>query len=153
MNKTMTDRIEKEIVLKAPRARVWRALTDSEEFGTWFRVDLEGPFEVGRNVQGRVTCPGYEHLPFELMVERMEPESLFTFRWCPHAKDPGKDYSGEPTTLVEFRLEDAGRETRLSLVESGFDQLPPDVREECFRSNSRGWREQMKNIRHHVEDE
>src|SRR6185503_13647860 len=103
-----TDRIEKQIILKAPRSRVWRALTDSQEFGTWFRVKLDSPFAAGRPVSGQVTYPGYEHVRFSVEVERMEPETLFSFRWHPYAVDPKKDYSKEPTTLVEFRLEEVG---------------------------------------------
>src|SRR5262249_4459823 len=102
-----SDRIEKKILLRAPRARVWRALTDATEFGAWFRVGLEGPFEVGKHARGRVTYPGYDHLTFDVLVERIEPERLFSLRWHPCAIDPAVDYSKEPTTLVEFRLEEA----------------------------------------------
>lgn len=147
-----TDRIEKQITLSAPRSRVWRALTDSGEFGTWFRVALEGPFEPGGMVQGRITHPGYEHLVLRAWVERMEPERLFSFRWHPHALDPDRDYSGDPTTLVEFRLADApGGGTRLTLTESGFDALPEDVRREAFPRNDGGWTGQMENIAEHVD--
>src|SRR5262245_25356960 len=117
--KSGSDRIEKKILLRAPRARVWRALTDAAEFGAWFRVKLEGAFEAGQRVRGRVTYPGYEHLTFEVEVERMERERLFSFRWHPAAVDAAKDYSKEPTTLVEFRLEEAPEGTALSVVESG----------------------------------
>src|SRR5262245_10536671 len=105
MNTTQSDRIEKKILLRAPQSRVWRALTDSKEFGTWFRVNLEGPFVAGKTVRGRITHPGYEHVTLDLVVERMEPEKLFSYRWHPYAVDPKIDYSKEPTTLVEFRLE------------------------------------------------
>jgi len=150
MTKTHTDRIEKRILLRVPRSRVWRALTDSKEFGAWFRVKLNGPFVVGRKVKGQVTYPGYEHLTFEVEVERMEAEELFSYRWHPAAVDPKVDYSKEPTTLVEFRLEDAPGGTSLTLIESGFDALPVHRRDDAFRMNSGGWETQMKNIEQHV---
>ena len=146
-----TNSIEKQIVLRAPKARVWRALTDTAEFGTWFGVRLEGPFEVGKPVRGRITHPGYEHVAFEMVVERMDPQTLFSYRWHPYAVEPGVDYSTEPTTLVEFRLEDAEGGTMLTLVESGFDRIPPHRRAEAFRMNDQGWTQQMDNIRRHVE--
>src|SRR5688500_11182240 len=111
------DRIEKTIHLRAPRSRVWRALTTAEEFGTWFRARLEGEFAVGQKIGGRITYKGYEHLKMEVTVERMEPERLFSLRWHPNAVDPAVDYSSEPTTLVEFRLEDDAGGTRLTLTE------------------------------------
>lgn len=150
MTKTSLDRIEKTIVLKAPKSRVWRALTDSKEFGAWFRVKLDGPFVAGKSVTGNVTFPGYEHVKFEAHVERMEPESLFSYRWHPYAVDPKVDYSKEPTTLVEFRLEDAPGGTSLTVVESGFDKLPAHRRDEAFRMNSGGWEQQLQNVRQHV---
>src|SRR5882724_3798512 len=101
-----TDRIEKRILLRAPRSRVWRALTDVREFGAWFRVALEVPFAEGATVRGRITHPGYEHVTMEMGVERMDPERLFSYRWHPYAVTPDVDYSAEPTTLVEFRLEE-----------------------------------------------
>ena len=146
-----SNRIEKKILLKAPRARVWRALTNADEFGTWFRVKLEGPFEVGKSVEGRITYPGYEHLVMKVTVERMDHETLFSYRWHPDAVDPNVDYSSEPTTLVEFRLEDAPGGTMLTLVESGFDRIPAHRRAEAFRRNDEGWTIQMENIRSHVE--
>jgi uncharacterized protein YndB with AHSA1/START domain len=144
------DRIEKEILLRAPRSRVWRALTDAEQFGSWFRVKLDGGFAVGERVTGRITYPGYEHLTFEATVERMDAEQLFAFRWHPYAVDPKVDYSAEPSTLVEFRLEEKPEGTLLRVVESGFERLPPGRRDEAFRSNSQGWDEQLQNIRRHV---
>jgi uncharacterized protein YndB with AHSA1/START domain len=145
-----TDRIVKQIVLRAPRARVWRALTRAEEFGTWFRARLDAEFRPGAVVTGNITYPGYEHLKFEVTVERMDPEELFSFRWHPFAVDPNVDYSSEPPTLVEFRLEEAEGGTRLTVVESGFDRLPPERRAEAFRMNRDGWAEQMENIARHV---
>ena len=146
-----TDRIEKTIVLRASRARVWRALTDAEEFGTWFRVKLEGAFHAGASVRGRITHPGYEHVTMEIQIERMDAERLFSYRWHPYAVDPKVDYSSEPTTLVEFRLEDIGKETVLTVVESGFDRIPPGRRPEAYRMNDGGWTAQVTNIRRYVE--
>ncbi|WP_372342223.1 SRPBCC family protein [Geothrix sp. PMB-07] len=146
----MTDRIEKQILLRAPQSRVWRALTDADEFGTWFRVKLHGPFALGHRIKGPLTYPGFEHIVMEVEVEQMEAEHLFSFRWHPYAVDPGVDYSKEPRTLVEFRLETVGEGTLLRLVESGFDRLPPSRREEAFRMNDGGWTMQMQNIEHHV---
>lgn len=144
-----TDRIEKSMVLRAPRSRVWRALTDSAEFGTWFRAKLEGGFEVGATGCGRVTYEGYEHLTMEMRIEAIEPESRFAFRWHPGAGVP-EDPATAPTTLVEFRLEDIAGGTRLTVIESGFDALPPELRESAFRDNSSGWTIQMENITTHV---
>lgn len=145
-----SDRIEKQVLLRAPRARVWRALTDAHEFGTWFRARLESSFAVGRRVTGRLTQPGYEHLVVEMTVERMDAEELFSFRWHPHAVDVKRDYSGEPETLVEFRLETVADGTRLTVVESGFERLPRDRRDEAFRMNSDGWAQELENVRRHV---
>ena len=149
---TSSDRIEKQVLLSAPRSRVWRALTDAEQFGTWFRAKLETGFAVGQRATGKITYPGYEHLTFEVMVERMEAEHLFAFRWHPYAIDPKVDYSNEPATLVEFRLEEVAGGTLLTVVESGFDRLPAARRDEAFRMNTQGWTGQMENIRRHVEN-
>jgi uncharacterized protein YndB with AHSA1/START domain len=145
-----TDRIEKTIVLRAPQSRVWRALTRSEEFGAWFGVKLEGAFTPGAHVAGKITTPGYEHLSMVVMVEKVEPERLFSYRWHPYAIDPKADYSREPTTLVEFQLSEVSNGTRLTLIESGFDKLPPERRAEAFRMNDSGWAGQIKNIERHV---
>jgi uncharacterized protein YndB with AHSA1/START domain len=147
---TSTDRIEKTIELRAPVSRVWRALTDAAEFGEWFRVALEGPFAVGATVRGRITHPGYEHVTMEVLVERMDRERLFAFRWHPYAVDPGVDYSPEPTTLVEFRLDEVPGGTRLTVVESGFDRIPAARRAEAFRMNDQGWSGQLRNVERHV---
>jgi uncharacterized protein YndB with AHSA1/START domain len=146
----MTDRIEKKIELKAPVSRVWRALTDYREFGEWFRVHLDGPFVPGEVSRGHITYPGYEHLKWEAVVQKMEPEKLFSFTWHPYAIDPALDYSKETPTLVEFRLEGTKNGTLLLLSESGFDKIPGDRRLEAFRRNEGGWTEQMKNIETHV---
>jgi uncharacterized protein YndB with AHSA1/START domain len=146
----MEDRIEKRIELKAPVPRVWRALTDYREFGTWFRVALEGPFVPGKEVRGRITYPGYEHLTMAVTVQRMDPEKLFSFNWHPCAIDPTIDYSAEPPTLVEFTLTDMPGGTLLVVVESGFAALPAHRRDEAFRMNDGGWSIQMENIARHV---
>jgi uncharacterized protein YndB with AHSA1/START domain len=148
----MTDRIEKRIELKAPVARVWRALTDYREFGEWFRVKIEGPFVPGEVSRGHITHPGYEHLQWEAVVKAMEPERLFSFTWHPYAVDPKMDYSKEPQTLVEFRLEKTAQGTLLTLTESGFDKVPAGRRAEAFRMNEGGWAQQMKNIERHVSE-
>ena len=145
-----TDRIEKRVTLKAPRARVWRALTDSGEFGKWFGAKLEGPFVSGATTRGRITIPNYDHLAIELQVERIEPESYFSYRWHPHAVDAVVDYSNEPTTLVEFRLDQDGSSTVLTIVESGFDRIPLARRAEAFRMNNEGWDAEARNIENHV---
>jgi uncharacterized protein YndB with AHSA1/START domain len=147
---TSTDRIEKTIVLRAPTTRVWRALADAEEFGTWFRVKFDEPFAEGKTVRGRITYPGYEGIGLEILIERMDHERLFTFRWHPYAVNPDFDYSTEPTTLVEFRLAAEGGGTRVTIVESGFDRIPSSRRAEAFRMNEGGWAEQIRNIERHV---
>jgi uncharacterized protein YndB with AHSA1/START domain len=145
-----TDRIEKKVVLRASRSRVWRAIADAEEFGAWFGVKLEGAFAPGARVQGQITLPGYEHLTMEIVIERMDPERLFSYRWHPYAIDPGVDYSGEPTTLVEFRLDEVAGGTQLTVVESGFDRIPLARRTDAYRMNDQGWAEQIKHIERHV---
>jgi uncharacterized protein YndB with AHSA1/START domain len=145
-----TDRIEKNVVLKAPLARVWRALSDAQEFGAWFGVKLQGAFAPGAHLQGRITIPGYEHVTLDLLIERVDPERLLSYRWHPYAVEPGVDYSGEPTTLVEFHLAEVAGGTRLTVVESGFDRIPAARRAEAFRMNEQGWAGQIKNIERHV---
>lgn len=149
---TASDRIEKQLILKAPPARVWRALADAEQFGRWFGCRFEGSFSPGNRLRGTITDPpGYEDQLWELFVERMEPERLFSFRWHPGAVEPGRDPSTEPTTLVTFTLDEVPEGTRLTLVESGFDALPPELRARAFRDNDQGWSEQMLRIARHVE--
>jgi uncharacterized protein YndB with AHSA1/START domain len=150
----MNDCIEKWIELKAPVSRVWRALTDYREFGDWFRVKLDGPFVQGQVSRGYMTYPGYEHVKWEAVVQKIEPERLFSFTW-PHPKSFDRavysgDYSNDPSTLVEFRLEKTKNGTLLLLTESGFDQLSGDLRLEAFRRNEAGWAEQMRNIETYV---
>lgn len=146
----MTDRIEKNVVLNAPLTRVWRAISDSREFGAWFGAKLEGAFTPGAHLIGHITTPGYEHLAMELFVEEVAPERLLSYRWHPYAVDPDVDYSSEPTTLVEFRLAEVAEGTRLTVVESGFDQIPAERRAEAFRMNEGGWSGQIENIARHV---
>lgn len=150
MNSNDTDRIEKKILLRTTLARVWCALTDAEEFGTWFRVKLEDSFVIGKRVVGKITHPGYEHITMEVTVERMDDQQLFSFRWHPYAIDPKVDNSKEPTTLVEFRLEEVSEGTLLTVIESGFDRIPVERRAEASRMNSDGWRIQLENIQRHV---
>lgn len=150
MSRSSTDRIEKRTLLRAPRSRVWRALTDAEEFGTWFGVKLAGPFAVGETIKGKITIPDYEHVQMEVTVERLDPETLFSYRWHPYAVDPEVDYSTEPTTLVEFRLEESEEGTVLTVVESGFDRIPAGRRDEAFRMNTDGWAAQLESIEQHL---
>jgi uncharacterized protein YndB with AHSA1/START domain len=147
----MEYRIEKQIELRAPMARVWRALTDHEQFGAWFGVQLERPFVLGEVSRGHITYPGYEHLKWEARVTRMEPQSVFAFTWHPYAVDPKADYSQETPTLVEFRLAETAAGTLLDLSESGFEKIPAARRAEAFRMNDGGWTQQMQNIAHHVD--
>jgi len=147
-----TDRIERSVVLKAPRERVWRALANAEEFGTWFGVNLKGQtFSPGEVARGPIAIIGYEHIVWEARIERIEPPKLLSFRWHPYAVDPKVDYTKEEPTLVTFTLSDApGNTTRLTVVESGFDKVPPERRLEAFRMNGQGWSIQMDNIARHV---
>ena len=148
---TSTDRIERKILLKAPRVRLWRALSNAEEFGNWFGVDFKGKSLVaGNTVQGKITYPGYEHVVMEVFIERVLPERLLSWRWHPAAIDPAVDYSQEPTTLVVFELADADGGVLLTVVESGLDAIPPARRASVYRMNSSGWDEQMGNVERHV---
>ena len=151
--KTNTDRIEKTVTLRAPRDRVWRAISNAEEFSKWFGVKLEGNFAEGASVQGKLTHPGYEKFTLEILIERIEPERFFSYRWHPYAIDPKVDYSTEPMTLVEFRLDEAEGGTLLTIVESGFDRIPLARRAEAFRSNDGGWTGQIKSIARYVSSE
>jgi uncharacterized protein YndB with AHSA1/START domain len=147
---TTTDRIEKEILMRAPRSRVWRALTDAEQFGAWFGIKLDGVFAPGAHVHGRITNPPYEHVTIDFAIERMHPESRFSYRWHPYPVEPGVDYSSEPMTLVEFRLEEVAEGTQVRVVESGFDRIPLARRAEAFRINNAGWDEQLENLARYV---
>jgi uncharacterized protein YndB with AHSA1/START domain len=145
-----TDRIEKTIVLRAPRTRVWRALTQADQFGAWFGMSLEGTFAPGARLTGRLTSPGHEHLALEIVVEQVEPEHLLSYRWHPYPGQSGVDYAAEPMTLVEFHLADVADSTQLTVVESGFDRLPPARRITAFRMNEQGWAEQLTHIAAYV---
>jgi uncharacterized protein YndB with AHSA1/START domain len=144
--------INKTIDLKAPIERVWKALSDHEEFGAWFRVRLDGPFVVGQTTTGTITHPGCEHMLWFSKVERMDAPHLLVFHW-PHAEDPAsaEDARTAPTTRVEFRLEEIPTGTRLTVTESGFEALPEDRRATVMRQNDGGWQEQMTNVKNHVE--
>ena len=143
-----TNQIQKSMVLKAPRSKVWRALTDSKQFGQWFQANLEGPFVAGQRAQGPITYPGYEHLKFDVAVEQMEPERLFSWRWQPGG-DPIND-PAEPTTLVVFELEDVPEGTRLTVTESGFDRIPVARRAKAYRQIDEGWTGQFEALRKYV---
>ena len=145
-----TDRIEKHITLRAPRSRVWSALTKPEEFGEWFGAKLEGAFVPGARVTGRILMEKYAHLELEILIDRVEPEHLFSYRWHPYAVDVDNDYSSEPMTLVEFRLHEVPDGTNLTVVESGFDKIPESRRALAFRMNDGGWAAQIKNIERYL---
>ena len=143
-----TDRIEKTMVLRAPRSKVWRALTNSAQFGEWFGAKVAEPFTPGRRVRGQITIPAYAHLTFEVTIEQMEPERLFSWRWRPGG-DPNVDPS-EPMTLVVFELEEVPEGTRLSVRETGFDRIPVSRRGKAYRGNDEGWTGQFDNLRKFV---
>jgi uncharacterized protein YndB with AHSA1/START domain len=147
-----TDRIERSTLINAPRERVWELLSNAERFGTWFGANLKGQaFAPGQRARGNITYPGWEHVYFDVVVERIEPQELLSYRWHPYAVDPAIDYTQEEPTLVTFTLADApGNGTLLKVVESGFDKVPPHRRLEAFRMNSGGWEAQMENIRRHA---
>jgi uncharacterized protein YndB with AHSA1/START domain len=158
MNTTMdsassTDRVRRQITVRAPRARVWRALTSVEEFGTWFGAKLTGSFQPGGTVRGPLTIKGYEHVTVEMQVERVEPEALLAFRWHPYAIDPKVDYSSEPTTLITFELSEQAGGTEITVTEAGFDRLPAGRRDLAFRMNDDGWRAQLENIERYLSEQ
>jgi uncharacterized protein YndB with AHSA1/START domain len=152
---TNTDRIEKKILLRAPRQRIWRALTDSKEFGSWFGLKFDGPFTAGATMQGTIVPTTvdaevakmqkeFEGISFEIIVERLEPERLFSFRWHPNAVERGVDYANEPTTLVEFELQEVPKGVLLTVTETGFDRIPLARRAKAFTANEQGWGKQVK---------
>jgi len=158
-----TDRIEKKILLHAPLKRVWRALSDSTEFGNWFGMRFDGPFAPGATMRGTIVPTTvdaevaqaqkkYEGTPFEITIDKMEPERLFSYRWHPGAVDPNIDYSVEPTTLVVFQLEEVPEGVMLTLTESGFDQIPLARRANAFKSNEGGWTMVVKMFEQCVRD-
>lgn len=152
-----TDRIRKQARLNASRERVWQAISDSKQFGTWFGVELDDPFVAGTTVSGRIaptrvdpvvarTQEPYAGMACDFLVERVEPMRLFSFRWHPGVPEADVDDSNDPTTLVVFELEDVGDGTLLTITESGFDQLPPARRAAAFASNESGWQAQLQLI-------
>ena len=147
---TSTDRIEKQVTFDVPRARLWRALTDFNQFNDWFGVSLTSPFKPGAEVRGHMRIKGYEHMTMTIWIETMEPERFFSFRWHPYAVEPGVDYSAEKTTLVAFTLEEVAGGTKLTIVESGFDGIPESRRAKAFSMNERGWAGQIENIRKYL---
>lgn len=151
------DRIEKRVVLRASRERVWRALTDFGEFGSWFGMRLEGPFTPGARLRGVIVPTTvdaevaaaqkpHEGTPFEIVVDRVEPERLFSFRWHPYGVEQGVDHTAEPTTLVVFTLEEAADGILLTVTESGFESIPLERRARAFEANDQGWTMQMRNV-------
>ena len=168
------DRIEKRIDLQASRERVWHALTDHREFGKWFGVVLDQPFKPGETVTGTFTMQfdearimahqrtlGVEASGIRPItpntvfctVERMDAPHAFSFRWIPYGIDAECDPAREPTTLVEFTLEEKGGGTSLTIVESGFSRVPEHRRLRAFRMNEGGWAAQLDNIRRHVDQQ
>jgi uncharacterized protein YndB with AHSA1/START domain len=146
-----TDRIERSVLINAPRSRVWQSLANAEAFSEWFGANLKGQmFRAGQRAQGPITIPGYQHMTLDIVIERVEPETLLSYRWHPYAIDAAVDYSKEEPTLVTFTLADAPDGTLLTVVESGFDKVPPARRLEAFRMNSAGWEGQMRNIQRHA---
>jgi len=156
-----TDRIEKSVLLRAPRKRVWRALSDSTEFGSWFGMNFDGPFVPGASMRGVIVPTAvdadvakaqqpYQGLPVEIAIEQMEPERLFSFRWHPFAIERGVDYSAEPTTLVVFELEEAPDGIMLTITESGFDRIPLARRAKAFTANEGGWGMVVKLVEKYV---
>jgi uncharacterized protein YndB with AHSA1/START domain len=145
-----SDRIEKNFQVSARRSRVWRAISDSGEFGTWFGMKLDRPFAPGATVLGKLTNPAYDHVTIEILVEKVEPEGYFSYRWHPYPMNPAIDYKAEPTTLVEFRLQETAEGTVVAITESGFDQLPASRRAEAFRMNDGGWTSQSRKLAGYV---
>jgi len=167
------DRIEKRVALRAPVSRVWRAIADAGEFGRWFGVELDGEFAVGKQITGclKVKFKEEDILEYQKQLglppskvkfpepgfvfctpERIEPETYFSFRWIPYGIDADIDPETEPTTLVEFRLEETTEGTLLTITESGFDRVPAHRRERAFRMNEGGWSGQAENIRRYVDE-
>ena len=147
----VSDRIERKVLLNVSRKQVWEALVDAEQFGGWFGIALKGKtFVAGETIEAPITYPGYEHVTWRARIERILPQTLFSFWWHPYAVNESVDYSQETPTLVEFTIEDHAPGILLRVVESGFDTLPKERREKAFKMNSRGWDEQMSNIENYL---
>ena len=146
----MENRIDKQIEIKAPVSKVWKALTDHKQFGEWFHCRIDAPFAVGQTTTGKHTWPGAENFDFNVTVKAIKPESFFAYSWIPYNMDPKRDYSKEDPTLVEFRLEAIEKGTLLMVSETGFDKVPADRRAEAFKMHNGGWEEQLKNIQNYV---
>jgi uncharacterized protein YndB with AHSA1/START domain len=145
-----TDRIEKSVFLRARRPRVWQALADTAEFGEWFGIEFNGELKPGARLEGKITHPGYEHLKAEVVIQQVEPGRLLSWQWHPHALDPNRNYSEEPMTSVAFELTDVAGGTRLTVTETGFEQLPQVRRDEAYRGNEEGWTKQMDSINRYM---
>jgi uncharacterized protein YndB with AHSA1/START domain len=148
-----TDRIERRILLHAPLARVWSAISDSRQFGSWFGVAFDGPFVANSHVTGSIVGTSVDpevarlqepHVGkrFEFWVETIEPMRRLSMRWHPYAIDPSLDYSKEPTTLITFELQARAESTHLTITESGFDQIPLARRAAALAANEGGWAHQ-----------
>ena len=159
---SIPDRIEKTMVVAARLERVWRAISDAKEFGTWFGMEFDGPFVAGHSLRGRIMPTSvdaeiaraqepYKGMVFIILVDRIEPMHLFSFRWHPSAVDIEVDYSGEPMTRVEFRLEEVEAGTKVTFTESGFHDVPLARRAEAFRNNDEGWTMQTMLLRKYLE--
>lgn len=146
----MNNQITKQIELKVPISQVWQALTNHNQFSKWFGANITEPFVTGKVSKGNITHPGYEHVIMEVVVQKIKPESYFSFTWHPYSIDPKIDYSNEPPTLIEFKLEKTAAGTLLKVTESGFDKIPEQRRDEAFKMNEGGWEEQMKNIQNYL---
>lgn len=164
MSTVVPDRIEKKVLLRAPLAKVWQAITDSRRFGSWFGVKFDGPFKAGERIAGRIVATTvdpqiadmqkpYEGLPFDITIDRIEPQKLFSFRWHPYGVDAKVDYSKEEETLVVFALEERADGVLLTVTESGFDRVPLERRAEAFKANEGGWAAQMTLIEKYLAQE
>ena len=146
------ERVVRSVILKAPMERVWRALTDHREFGSWFGARIEEPFVVGRTQTGSITEPGAEHYHWRSTVVTMDEPRLFAFRW-PHPADPrAASYEGEPETLVTFELEPNPEGTKLTITESGFEAVDAALRAASMRENAHGWEIQSQRIAAYVKE-
>src|SRR6202049_2883733 len=113
-------------------------------------MKLEGSFAPGARAHCQIELPGHGNVSLEIAIEQMDPESRMSYRWHPYAVESGVDYSSEPTTLVEFPLDEVAEGPRLTVVESGFDRIPAARRAEAFHMNDAGWPEQLQNIARYV---